>query len=33
MSELAALLIAYLLGTLPTGYLLTRFIAGVDLRS
>ena len=33
MSELAALLIAYLLGTLPTGYLLTRFIAGVDHRS
>jgi len=33
VSELAALLIAYLLGTLPTGYLLTRFIAGVDLRS
>ncbi|HMM40779.1 MAG TPA: glycerol-3-phosphate acyltransferase [Thermomicrobiales bacterium] len=33
MIELIALLGAYLLGTLPTGYLLTRYIAGVDLRS
>ncbi len=33
MSEVLALLGAYLLGTLPTGYLLTRYIAGVDLRS
>ncbi len=33
MNEVAALVVAYLLGTLPTGYLLTRYIAGVDLRS
>lgn len=33
MSSVIAIVIAYLLGTLPTGYLLTRYIAGVDLRS
>lgn len=33
MIEALALTCAYLLGTLPTGYLLTRYVAGVDLRT
>lgn len=33
MNEASALAIAYLLGSVPTGYLLTRYIAGVDLRT
>lgn len=32
MGDLIALVVAYLLGSVPTGYLLTRYIAGVDLR-
>jgi glycerol-3-phosphate acyltransferase PlsY len=30
---IVAIVIGYLLGTLPTGYVLTRWIAGADLRS
>lgn len=33
MNEVLAVAIAYLLGTLPTGFLLTRYLAGVDLRT
>jgi len=33
MTQVLVLVAAYLIGTLPTGYVLTRFLAGVDLRS
>jgi len=33
MTQMLVLVAAYLIGTLPTGYVLTRFLAGVDLRS
>ncbi|MCO5175580.1 MAG: glycerol-3-phosphate 1-O-acyltransferase PlsY [Thermomicrobiales bacterium] len=33
MMQMLVLVAAYLIGTLPTGYVLTRFLAGVDLRS
>lgn len=33
MSETLAIMLGYLLGTIPTGYILTRWLAGADLRS
>lgn len=33
MSETLAIVFGYLLGTIPTGYILTRWLAGTDLRS
>lgn len=33
MESAAALVLAYLIGSLPNGYLITRFVAGSDIRS
>jgi glycerol-3-phosphate acyltransferase PlsY len=33
MTDALALVVAYLIGSIPTGYLMTRFVTGQDLRS